>query len=153
MRLVWVRSDPVLEPVAANTCNQVGMPSRVFAKPSSPGLLDRTAGFCCDMGFPWVVQYIGTCRLYHSGYRVLTLSEVEALWFCRSPAIVGFTPEQISTSVQKDRNYGTAKPCSLFLRGGRPGGRRRQDHPTSWRQECLLRQSCLTTINTWINQY
>ena len=40
-----------------------------------------------------------------------------------------------------------------ILRGGRPDSRRCQDHPTSRRQECRLRQRCLTTINTRINQY
>ena len=51
------------------------------------------------------------------------------------------------------RTLGTARPCSLILRGGRPDSRCCQDHPTSRRQECRLRQRCLTTINTRINQY
>ena len=49
----------------------------------------------------------------------------------------------------KDRKYWTARPCTLFLRGGRPGaGAARITQPLG--DKFLLRQSCLTTINAAI---
>ena len=50
----------------------------------------------------------------------LTLSEVGVLWFLSESVDSGFT-NSCWHCCQKDRIYGTAKSCSLFLRGGRPG--------------------------------
>ena len=49
----------------------------------------------------------------------------------------------------KDRKYWTARPCTLLLRGGRPGAvAARITQPLG--DKFLLRQSCLTTINAAI---